>query len=433
MTPDLDQETENCPEPKVDEKIAELLAVVNQIQKAPDCGPMAPGSSRLSNTSRQGPSTTRMLEGEYLLNRKADGNYEAVLNVVFNNVTGKKGPDWMRSRVESCLSIAAPYLKGPHNELLGIKLASEEELDKLPHKSRPKPFVINVYDKYPRAVATNFPEDADCSVLTHEIFHQFGLCDEYHERVITGYNCRPNNMATNLMNDNYKAFGLTVPKQLTCPCDNVCQKIMTSHPSAADFFLAPEVYELLPAEFIGSAAANCKQSFVKDPRGYNQNVRPFELQETLTSLTLHRRLLNTNGDIAGYTQITCPCNETEASCRTVKKQLKLALASNPRRSICPPSAGAPLQNLTSLDESWGKWGGGERTPTLTNGTLTFSSRPAFKSLLAPEQFNRIIGGHCADSAGVYHMCSQHAYSGSLTNECHVPAQCLDAETYRGIQ
>jgi hypothetical protein len=345
-TPDLDQHAENCPEPKVDEKIADLLAVVNEIQKAPDCGEMPPGSSRLSNTNKQGPSYSKMVEGEYLLNRRPDGNYEALVNVVFNNVSGKNGPDWMRSRVESCLSISAPYLKGPNNELLSVKLASEKDLDNLPSKSRPKPFVINVYDKTARTFATMFPEDADCSVLTHEILHEFGLCDEYHETQITGYNCRPNTMATNIMNEHYKAYSLTVPKQLTCPCDDVCQKIMKSDPRASEFFLAPETAELLPAAFIGVGAANCVQKYVADPKGYNENVRPFEIQETLTQLTLNRRMVNTSGQISGYMQITCPCDDTQATCRTVKKQLKMVIANNPRRSICPPYPVAPLQNLT---------------------------------------------------------------------------------------
>lgn len=137
-----------------------------------------------------------MADTDYQLERSAadPDQWIARVNLKFNFYQGNENgviPVWgwsdnwktydkeMRDRVRSCIDFINPYLKMHRTTGESLRL---ELYDPAIHKKRAPPtHNIKVYDYSFRETSQQWQRDSECSVILHEIFHLFGLVDEYTE------------------------------------------------------------------------------------------------------------------------------------------------------------------------------------------------------------------------------------------------------------
>ena len=121
---------------------------------------------------------------KYTIRREQNGSYSAVLNLKFvamkegyrGPVTSDQVPSYYRREVQECLEKANTKLLGPKGEKIQIVL-EEPPPDKSPCPEPAKTIQIG-----PPGILSKsdiYASDIDCPVISHEILHQLGLCDEY--------------------------------------------------------------------------------------------------------------------------------------------------------------------------------------------------------------------------------------------------------------
>ena len=146
-------------------------------QQSRNCEELQPGGKKRVSSGTG-------LDKEYLIRReKKDGSYSAVLNLQFVAADDYEGeapseqvPSHYRNQVRKCLKKANEKMLGPKGEKLQIVLR-EEPSEKSPC---PEPVeTIKIGRPGVFSVSSKYASDVDCPVITHEILHQMGLCDDY--------------------------------------------------------------------------------------------------------------------------------------------------------------------------------------------------------------------------------------------------------------
>ena len=120
--------------------IEEIIHRVESIKKSANCQALDPGEHKVFEQVNSNYYAT----GDYLLKRKSDGNYQAILNVKFKSGSGKLSTQEMMSRAKGCLEMASPFMKGPNGELMELIALTPEEINALPRGQRPKENVISI-------------------------------------------------------------------------------------------------------------------------------------------------------------------------------------------------------------------------------------------------------------------------------------------------
>ena len=178
--------------------IAQILDKVKESEKVQKCAALDPNEHKVFKQEYSDPYGT----GDYLLKRKPDGNYQAVLNVKFEQANGSVNPSTMMNRVKSCMQEIAPYMKGPNNQMLELVVLTPEETHSLPSDQRPALNTVKIQQAGFQTNSMNYAQDINCATITHELLHLLGLCDEYEEdRPEYGdqWNCRVTTSALSIM------------------------------------------------------------------------------------------------------------------------------------------------------------------------------------------------------------------------------------------
>tara|TARA_Y100000768_G_scaffold388408_1_gene384135 strand:+ start:9456 stop:10967 length:1512 start_codon:yes stop_codon:yes gene_type:complete len=177
----------NCPKPQV--RSTEVFNTNSIVSSS--CYPLSVGQSKIIDSQNEPGSENRMTtkafsfeypvpaDSRYLLTRTGGNEYELAFNIQFNPTAATSlNGDQMLSRLQTCIELANPFLKGPAGEKIRLSV------NKTSNSNLPTPplVVINLVGKGARSNAGNFAEDAGCSTLVHEMFHHAGLCDEYLEK-----------------------------------------------------------------------------------------------------------------------------------------------------------------------------------------------------------------------------------------------------------
>ena len=145
-------------------------------QQSRNCEELQPGGQKRVSSGTG-------FDKKYTIRREKDGSYSAVLNLQFVAAEDYKGPvkeneapSHYRDKVQKCLKKANKKLLGPKAEKLQIVLAEKPS----EQSSCPEPVeTIEIGQPGVFSVSNKYASDADCPVITHEILHQMGLCDDY--------------------------------------------------------------------------------------------------------------------------------------------------------------------------------------------------------------------------------------------------------------
>ncbi len=179
----------------------------------------------------------------YRISRDSVGSriqYHLLLNFKF--VDRRSSPDAninasMKARARACIAVAEPFLTGPNDERLLIRLTDgPSEAAELPETE------ISIVEGQPRDSSAIWRADIECPLMIHEIFHHLGLVDEYAElsatqttavdlgesdsaKVATLYDCRSTGPSDSLMAFQSVAF-LSVSEnnqQIECVCPKLAE------------------------------------------------------------------------------------------------------------------------------------------------------------------------------------------------------------------
>ena len=131
----------------------------------------------------------------YVLKRDPDGGYSIDFPIEFSideDYDGpypkEKAPDRYREIIQKCLKEAGEMMFGPKGERLTISISrprspkNQNGAKGQCPKGKTKARHIAIGSKDHRSDAYKYESDIDCEVITHEILHLTGLCDEYKEQ-----------------------------------------------------------------------------------------------------------------------------------------------------------------------------------------------------------------------------------------------------------
>ena len=172
----------NCLE-CVSENGNEMLKTMSDLLKAlnesSQCLDLNPGEEKTvySGTGRH---------RSYTVKRTQDGNYSVPLTLEFfpdkdyeGPVSKEEVPDYYMDKVQKCIKQANQKMLGPNGKRLRIAINKASKTDKC---NANKTHRISIGSPYHRSNSGKYASDIDCPVVTHEILHLLGLCDEYQEK-----------------------------------------------------------------------------------------------------------------------------------------------------------------------------------------------------------------------------------------------------------
>lgn len=401
--------------------IKDILKGLLSTRKVLNCAPVNPGEHKVFQKDMKNYSST----GNYLLKRLNNGTYQVVLNVNFKQVSGGVSAEAMLNRAKACLDEASPYMKGPNNEQMGIAVISPEEAQKLPSGERPNPYTITIEGPSHTSHSLAYNQDVNCSVITHEMLHLLGLCDEYKETraEFAKYqnNCRIVTKVPSIMRD-LGVYEKATGGSLTCDCTTpTCSSVMrSSDRNLQKMYMSENVYEMTDYRFRSNY---CKVEYL-----FNRKPASTSKGSTITandedSIVIESRAVDSLSVQPFYRinhiKLTCSCPSGDSDCLEKKNQLAKKVSSGDlSRSECP--SGAPLMKKDKKVSSNGV--------SFNGRDLSFNVRPKLPSLLQPNHFNKILEGNCAGKADGYRECAQYSYK---SPPCDVPERCSDDGYYLG--
>lgn len=437
-----------------------LLSKLKTFDKKMTCAPLKPGDAKVVSSTPTG------INADYALKQTGQNETTAIVNMKFTaevgaTVSGKQ----MEDRVKGCMDNVSPYLKGGNGEQLKIKIVNPDEAAALPSNQRPTVNSVDVAAGSIRSNSRRYDPSVDCTVITHEVMHLLGLCDEYKEqwtgvyydvatgqtvnngtqekvndgtqKFVTSYNCRNVPPIPSIMKSQNEVFDRAVPKSVSCECAGKMCK---------DYMGASEPLQKLFQNYGWDVIDNYyKQKFCKSKTRpditkakYVENPKQFTLLAETTDAKISYNFKYAAVDSVKSVDMNCDCNNplgySEQSdidtCKAIVGQIAKSIAEDvpPKDNrTCPPGT----------EEKDVKWGGDPNVANSFNGSSykVFKARrePAMASVLYPEQFNRIVGGACDEVTPLYNQCSRLAYKTVMDeNACNIPPECKDMSKLMGI-
>lgn len=346
---------------------------------------------------------------DYLLRRTASG-YEGVINVNFNYTDGAVTATEMRRRAEACLALSNEHMRGPDGTPFRIRMIGNAEAEQLPRNQRPDPVNINLQRINWRSHAGTYSSKVDCDTITHEFLHLFRLVDEYHEGALEAGACRVEVKSTSIMAQSREAYDETVPRAVTCPCDQDCQNIMTGTDEVKKAILTGEtLIEASNYEFYSVGCSNPVTTFTTNLQGRRKISSTTNPDGSLRVVEL-----GMSGSSVWEKVMTCSCPAEAETCLQGRERLLRSVAEEPRPTkSCPGN----YQNVIRSEYVPAV------VPTgLQNGNLVIGTRPRYSNLLHPNHFRKIVAGGCTDrlrgdERPMYDRCAQFAYLKSSDEKC----------------
>lgn len=402
--------------------IEDILAKINESKEVGKCAELKPGEHKLFNKENSHYYTT----GNYLLKRKPSGNYQAVLNVNFQKAAGSVSPEAMMERARGCLSKAAPYMKGPDGKTLELVLMNPSEAGSLPSDSRPKKYDITIEGPQYGTNAASYAENVNCAVITHEMFHLLGLCDEYQEdrAQYAQYNwtCRVVTKVPSIMRD-LSVYNRAVGSTLNCDCSgNACKSIMNSgDENLKSLYVSENINDLTNYQFRNKY---CKEEYLNGNQ--KSSADPGKavvlLSNASNTLSFESRYIGSINSSPYYSKfsmrVNCTCPSGDSDCLNEKNAAAERMRNSGTTGMCPHTA-------RQINVEEGMKGQGS---SVEGNKLVINSSPKLPSLMQPNHFNKVLEGRCGGKSASYLECAEHAYKGE---PCNVPAKCRDDSYYLG--
>lgn len=404
--------------------IEEIIHRVEKINKVATCQPLRPGDHRVFEQLNSNYYGT----GDYLLKRKNDGNYQAIVNVKFQSGSGRLSPQEMMNRSKNCLAKASPYMKGPQGELLELTIMTQEEINGLPRKQRPKENVITVEGPDFGTNAASYAEDVDCDTITHEMLHLLGLCDEYgetREKYGDMWNCRVVTKAPSIMRE-LSVFNKAVPQNLSCDCKSLpCSSVMkSSNEDIKKLYTGQTALNVIDYRF---RAQYCKNIILVSSANLRDPSKAMILKvNSERNFVVESRIVSSQQQAPQYFveryEVSCSCPAGDKECLQTKESIVKKVMSPKMGNTCPRGS-RPLSTQTDKKFS---------SPQVSDNVLYFTTEPQIESLLQPGHFHKILEGTCPGQSAGYQECADFAYKNNRNGSCNVPEKCYDDSYYLGV-
>lgn len=372
--------------------LEQILSLGREIPALAACAPLgASGSRVVSSFSFFNGSTN------YAIFANGRGRTNVVLNMRFRNDSGNR----MLNRARTCLEAISPSLRTPDGQSLSVSLLTQNEINRLPADSRPRPVTVKVVGAGIRSDSANYAADAPCSTIVHEVFHLLGLCDEYPgER--DQYSCRAVGSDNSLMNDHVSAFQTQVPRTVRCSIASdmtpagVNSLIRSTYGPA--FLRQPKAEDYVTVAFRNSY---CESRPSQDESSWRDLSTPaprraeFLRGANTDSMIMISWGVSPAGQIV-RTQRKCVC--TDDRCRRTIATLISGRANPAMTRDCP----WPLE---PQEVFWGRAREGVR---IQGSTLEFGvERPGV--LLQPAHLREVLQRGCRGANQNYRDCAERAY------------------------
>ncbi len=393
--------------------------VQNLLRAARDnCTEIQRGAFRIHNTLRG--------RANHLLERDSNGNYRATFNIDFKPQKGiTTNPQFLREKMNACLKMVAPYLKGPDGNTITMRVLSPQETEALPDNQRPSKFKISIGAVGSRSNTLMFSSDDDCATFTHEMLHHMGLEDEYHEESVElahKYNCRPETRDDSVMFTHTKGLESAVPRTVMCRCStDACETLMANPDESTVRRLLQAPGWPMTQEF---QRTNCtyRYSFLTEGTASREGLKVIRdngdhLEAKFQSYhpdNIKKRFIPTE------MTLTCTCRDD--ACRRTKTEMLAKIGQTP-----PPPTSCP----SGFREASRELAAGTFRPGLHNGMLRYSLTPSRSTILYPNQFRRAVAGTCEENVAGYGMCAEYATTGSISGQCKTPQECRNPDFYIG--
>lgn len=403
--------------------IEDVMRHVERSNKKSKCDPLSPGEHKVFAKEASDFYGT----GHYLLRRKPDGNYQAVLNVNFKlGSSSTMGPVAMMARAKNCLSIASPHMKGPNGEKLEMTVLTPSEIEELPKDQRPKPYDISIEGPNFGTNAASYEDDIDCSTITHEMLHLLGLCDEYKEdrsKYAGMWECRVVTKAPSIMRDNYSVFPKVVGSSMMCGCQNsTCTSVMdSSNENMKKLFVSQTIYDVSNHTF---RSRYCKEVAYTGSSELSQPDKgAVVLSHSDSESRFERRYVGTNISSPYYKVergvFVCKCPAGNQDCVREKNEMANNIRNISTSNRCPPYSVFKKGVTDRLETRFG------------SPDFTLHTKGNGESLLQPNHFKKILAGNCPGVVDGYLECAEHAYKSLKDGPCNAPAKCNDDSYYLG--
>ena len=172
----------DCLDGSLPKELSTLDQLFSRLKEHSLCSDPAPGEEKQI--------TSNFLGYSHTVRRESDGSFSIPLNLAFSadedydgEVPKDQVPAHYKNKVQECLKKANSKMLGPNGEKLNIVIEppSAKEICK-----EEKPKTIKIGSSKHRSHSGKYESDINCPLITHEILHLLGLCDEYKEK-ITGF------------------------------------------------------------------------------------------------------------------------------------------------------------------------------------------------------------------------------------------------------
>ena len=160
-----------------------LFGFLPSLQEQNQCRSLKPGEEKIVHSGTG-------LNQSYIVKREEDGSYSIPLHIRFLAGPGYDIPipenemsAYYVSGVQKCINKANQKLLGPKGERLKIIINGQESSSSQNNCSN-NITDIQIKSKDYRSTHLKYESDImdDCPLITHEILHLLGLCDEYKEK-----------------------------------------------------------------------------------------------------------------------------------------------------------------------------------------------------------------------------------------------------------
>lgn len=423
--------------PAAPPQFSELEDILKRLDTKPQCDALSNGELKITAVDNE----------QFILRRKSDNNYEAIINLDFQNVDGNISPAEMHAKINRCLSEFTPYLKSPTGETLHIRVMSTPEIQSnFPRGQWIPSTTVNLHRgsvtnssgqvvNY-RADSRNYPDSIECPTILHESLHHLGLCDEYHENsteILPGqtqtykdaFSCRvvPDN--NTVMGQQVQAIGQVVPSRITCQCSTAACRNTLQATDSESMMIKNLMTRAIAYGSINYAVSRfCRNEYL-DPRIHplRETDKPRVLMsQTNHSVQFENRSFNefpgSNGSgakiLLSRQLMTCDCG-TNADCLANLPKAIEEINQNGPATSCPMS-------MTLIPEA--TFVAPQGAVTRINGDkLEIVSTPTRSNLLSPNHFNKILYGNCQTGpAADYNMCASLAYKSTSDPACNPQSQ-----------
>lgn len=421
-------------EDETETTIADILSKIQDSQKALRCMELKDGEfvnvSHLLNPNA--PSN-------YLLKKTGDKKFEAYFNIDFMEPAADKNgrkatttASQMMERAQSCMKDVSPFMKGPNGEQVTIKIVNDKNgLHELPVNQRPKKVSIGIAPNGFRSHSRMYEETIGCPVITHEVLHLFGLCDEYKEKWKEdglNYDCRVVPGVVSVMSNQHQMFDIAVDKEVTCACqDKTCRDVMDGQDEEKKkLFLSKTIFEVVSYEDRVDYCSMTYPGNLKFEQVEDKDKSVVVSQKGPTKLVIEgREFVEGKVGQIGRVRFSCSCEANDTACLSflARAEENIEASHNNVRGSCPSGSRFQDSNIGNAERSQVKY-------DPSSGEIKLTQKAKAPSLLHPSHFERIVGGGCEDKASTYIECASYAYR---NGKCEVPEYCKDASQFLGIK